>query len=99
VEAAARQELDSYHDALRKARTEIYAEQEAERQVILDERARLLKAMRARALEDVDAAKKQIAADMTAARAEVERQTPALAGDIARIVLAGPSDSHAGGPR
>jgi F0F1-type ATP synthase membrane subunit b/b' len=99
VEAAARQELDSYNEALRKARAEIYAEQEASRQVILDERARLLKAMRARAQEDVDAAKKQIAADMLIARAEIERQTPALASDIARMVLAGSGNSPSGGIR
>ena len=50
VEAAAKQELDSYNEALRKARAEIYAEQEAARQVALDGRAKLLKAMRSRAL-------------------------------------------------
>ena len=46
VEAAAKQELDTYHEALRKARAEIYAEQEAARQAALDERAKLLKVMR-----------------------------------------------------
>jgi F0F1-type ATP synthase membrane subunit b/b' len=90
VEAAARQELDTYNEELRKVRGEIYAEQEAARQAILDERARLLKAMRARAQEDVDTAKKQIAVDMPSARAEIERQTPALASEIAHILLAGP---------
>jgi len=91
VEAAARQELDSYTDALRKARLEIYAEQEAARQVVLQERARLLKAMRSRSQEDVDTAKKSIAAELAAARAELERQTPALASDIVRLVLERPS--------
>jgi F0F1-type ATP synthase membrane subunit b/b' len=89
AEAAARQETDAYNEALRKVRAEIYAEQEAQRQAVLDERARLLKAMRMRAQEEVEVAKKQIAADMAAARTEIERQTPELAGQITRAVLAG----------
>ncbi len=89
VEAAARQELDTYNEALRKARGEIYLEQEAARQAVLDDRAKLMKAMRSRAVEEVEAAKKKIAAELAAARAEVERQTPTLAGEIARMILGG----------
>jgi F-type H+-transporting ATPase subunit b len=87
VEAAARQEMDTYNAALRKARAEVYAEQEAARQAALDERALLLKTMRTRSQEEVNAAKAKITAELAAARAEIERQTPALAGDIARIIL------------
>jgi F-type H+-transporting ATPase subunit b len=87
VEAAAKQELDTYNQALRSARAEVYKEQEAARQVVLDERAQLLKAMRSRSQDEVSEAKKKIAADMTAARAEIEKQTPALAGEIARMIL------------
>jgi F0F1-type ATP synthase membrane subunit b/b' len=97
VEAEARQELDSYHDALRKARAEIYAEQEVARQAALDSRAKLLKAMRARAQEDVGAAKKRISDEVAAARAQIESQMPALAGEITRQILERPSPSH-GGP-
>jgi F0F1-type ATP synthase membrane subunit b/b' len=85
LESAVKEELDSYHAALKRARAEIFVEQEQARQVILDERARLLKAMRARAQEEVEATKKRIAAEIVAARPEVERQTPELA---SRIVLA-----------
>jgi F0F1-type ATP synthase membrane subunit b/b' len=87
VEAEARQELDAYHDALRKARGQIFTEQEAARQAVLDERARLLQAMRSRVQDEVVAAKKKIAAEMVAARAEIERLTPELAAEIARTVL------------
>src|ERR1039458_5065194 len=80
VEAAARQELDAYRDALRKARAEIYAEQEKSRQAALGSRAQLLKAMRSRAQEDVAAAKKRIAAEVAAARVQVESETPAQIG-------------------
>jgi len=90
VEAEAKQELGTYHEALRKARAEIYAEQEAARQAALDERAKLLRAMRTRSQEDVAAAKKQIAAQVAAARAEIERQAPELADQIARVILEKP---------
>jgi F0F1-type ATP synthase membrane subunit b/b' len=96
VQAAAKQELDTYNEALRKARAEIYGEQEAARQAALDERARLLKAMRSRSQEDVVAAKKKIAADFASARAEIERETPALANQIARAILEKPSSLRGG---
>ena len=99
VEAEAKQELDTYHEALRKARAEIYAEQEASRQAALDERAKLLKAMRSRSQEDVVAAKKKIAADVAAAHAEIERQAPALANQIARTILDKPSSLRGGAAR
>jgi len=96
VEAEAKQELDAYHEALRKARAEIYAEQEAARQAALDDRAKLLKAMRSRSQEEVAAAKKRIAVDVAAARAEIERQAPALASQIARTILDRPSSLRGG---
>ncbi|HWG59666.1 MAG TPA: ATP synthase F0 subunit B [Candidatus Acidoferrales bacterium] len=96
AEAEAKQEAGSYHEALRKARVEIHAQQEAGRQAVLDERAKLLKAMRMRAQEEVDAAKKRMAADFASARAEIERQTPDLASEIARAILAQPSPVRGG---
>jgi F0F1-type ATP synthase membrane subunit b/b' len=91
AEAGAKQELDAYNDALRKARAEIYAQQEAARQLELDNRAKLLKTMRAHAQEDVNTAKKRIAAELEAARAEVERATPELAAQIAQAILKNPT--------
>jgi F0F1-type ATP synthase membrane subunit b/b' len=91
AEAGAKQELDAYHERLRKARAEIYAEQEAARQEALDNRAKLLKAMRAHAQDDVNAGKKRIAAELEAARAEVERATPELASQIAQAILKKPT--------
>jgi F-type H+-transporting ATPase subunit b len=99
VEAEARQELDAYNEALKKARAEIYAEQEAARQAVLEDRAKLLKAMRSRAIEEVAAAKKKIAAEFEAARADLERQSPELAGQIARAILENPSPLRGGAPR
>jgi F0F1-type ATP synthase membrane subunit b/b' len=99
AEAGARQEMDSYHDALRKARAEIYAEQELARQEANENRTKLIKAMRARATEDVNAAKKKIAAELEIARAQVESETPALASQIARAILDKPSTLRGGSAR
>src|ERR1700678_56328 len=60
VQAAANQDLQDYNDALKKARAEIYAEQEVARQAILQERSKNLKAMRTLAQkEDVESKKKK----------------------------------------
>lgn len=96
VEAAAKREMDAYHEALRKARGEIYAEQEAARHQALESRAKLLKAMRARAQEEVNEAKKQINAELEAARAQVERDAPALASQIVRMILEKPMPARGG---
>src|ERR1700733_14556457 len=91
AEAGAKQELDAYNDALRKARAEIYAQQEEARPNALEKRAKFMKTMRAHAQDDVNAAKKHIAAELEAARAEVERATPELAGQIAQAILRRPT--------
>ena len=94
LEAEAGKELQDYNDRLRKVRGELYAEQEAARQVVLDERARLLKAMRSRALEEVEEAKKKIAAEQVSARHEVGSQTDSLAVEIVRVILENPSPTQ-----
>lgn len=99
AEAEAQHELDSYNDALRKTRGEVYGQQEEARKVVLDERARLLKAMRGQVQEEVAAAKKRIAADLEAGRKEVERQAPELASQITRGILEKPSPLGGGKAR
>jgi len=87
AQASAKDEMERYHEAMKKARAEIYAEQETSRQAALDERAKLLRALRARNQESISAAKVRIAAEFAAARAEIAQQTPALANQIARMIL------------
>lgn len=87
VEAEARREQEAYNHALQSALAKIYEEQEQARQGVLDERAQLLRAMRSRSQDEVNEAKNQIAADLAASRAEIERQTPVLADQIARSIL------------
>jgi F0F1-type ATP synthase membrane subunit b/b' len=97
AQAAAREELDRYHDALKKARAEVYLEQESARQAVLDERAKLLRTLRARTLEMVQEAKARIDAESQTARAEIEKQTPVLAGQISKMILE--RSAPAGGSR
>jgi F-type H+-transporting ATPase subunit b len=99
VEAEAAKDLQAYNEALKKARAEIYAEQEAARQAALEERAKLLKAMRGRALEDVTAAKKRIAEELTVASKVVAGQTDILAREIAQLILENPSPMQGGAAR
>jgi F-type H+-transporting ATPase subunit b len=90
VQAAANQDLQNYDEALRKARAEIYAEQEQARQAILQERGKNLKALRSLAQKEVAEGKKKIEAEMTAARREIEASAPAMAAEIARSILEKP---------
>jgi F-type H+-transporting ATPase subunit b len=96
---AARRDFENYQEALRKARAEIYGQQEAARQAILDERAKNLKAMRSLAQKEVAEAKKRIAVELAAARAEMERQTPELAGKIVETILKNPFSLQGGAGR
>jgi F0F1-type ATP synthase membrane subunit b/b' len=87
AQAAAREKLDAYREALKRAQGDVYAQQEAERQKALDERAGLLREARSGSQNMTRAAKEKIAEELAASRAEVEAQTPALAGQIARAIL------------
>src|SRR6266852_7293283 len=85
--AAAQEKLRAYHDASKKARTAIYTEQETARRSLLEERTALLRDTRNRSNDEVRAAKAKISAEVATARAELEKSSPALAGEIARVIL------------
>jgi len=87
--AAAHEKQRIYNETVKKARAEIFAEQEALRRHILDERQATINAARATAQAALQEAKKSIAADVKAARAELERSRDNLANDIAETILAG----------
>lgn len=87
--AAVREKSRVYNDALRKARMEIFAEQEAVRRRVLDERQAAINAARLAEQLDLQAAKKALAADVEAARAQLEQSSAVLAGEIAEAILAG----------
>ena len=91
AQAAAAEKIRQYEDALRQARTKVYAEQEAERKKTLDERAAFLKETRGKASAEVDQAKQNVARQLQAAKSEIERNVPELAAEIAQRVLRVPS--------
>ena len=83
--AAERQRADQ--DALRQARATVFSEQESARRVVLDERAAAIQQARSRANDEVHAAKKRIAAEIEAARGELEASGNVLAEQIVQAIL------------
>jgi len=100
---AAHEKHRLYNEALKKARTEIFAEQESQRRDTLDTRQASINAARAAAQNALQEERRRIAADVAAAQAELERSSEVLANDIAETILAGrptvPGTSPVGEPR
>jgi F0F1-type ATP synthase membrane subunit b/b' len=92
AEKAASDKLRQYQDALKQARAKLYAEQEAERKKLLDERAALLKDARAKSTAEVANAKQRIASELLAARRDVEASISQLASAIASKILQSPAN-------
>ena len=91
AQAAASERINQYQDALKKARAEVYAEQEAARKRLLDERASLLKEARAKSSAEVTRAKERVAGELAAARRDLESGISQLAAEIATRVLQSPA--------
>jgi len=83
----AQEKSRAYQDALRKARAELFREQEAARRAALDERGASIRQARQRANEEIQAAKRRIHAEVEVARAELATSTTELAEKIARTIL------------
>jgi|SRR5438309_6646071 len=89
AEAAAAEKSKQYQDALKKARAQIYADQETARKKVLDERATLLKEARAKAMAEVASAKERVANDLAEALRQLKSSVGQLAMEIARKMLQG----------
>jgi F0F1-type ATP synthase membrane subunit b/b' len=87
--AAVHEKLRVYNDALRKARGEMFVEQEAARHLVLEERQAAVSTARLAAQQELQAAKKALAADVGAVRVQLEQSSGVLAGEIAENILAG----------
>ena len=87
--AAVREKMRVYHEELRKARGEIFAEQEAVRRRVLDERQAAIIAARLAAQQELRDGQQALAADVEAARAQLEQTSAVLASEIAEAILAG----------
>jgi F-type H+-transporting ATPase subunit b len=85
--AAVQEKQRAYREGLRKARGEVFAEQEAARRVVLDERGKVIREARTRAGEEVQAAKARLAGEIEAARKSLESTGQELAEEVARAVL------------
>lgn len=100
AQVAAQEKVRSYQEALKKARGELYVEQDATRRAVLDERARLIKQTRDQANEAIRVAKDRIAGEVAAARRQLEQESQTLGSEIARVILrTGPSAPAAGDSR
>jgi F0F1-type ATP synthase membrane subunit b/b' len=87
LRAAAREKDRAHREALRKARAEVFAEQDVARRKVLDERNAAVQQARTRANEEIQTAKSRMATELEAAREELNRTGDQLAEEIARAVL------------
>jgi F0F1-type ATP synthase membrane subunit b/b' len=86
---AAHEKQRAYTDTLKKARGEVFAEQEVQRRRTLEERQVTINAARATAQSTLQESKKGIEAEVKAVRVELEQSKDALASEIAEAILAG----------
>jgi F-type H+-transporting ATPase subunit b len=93
AQAAAAEKVHQYEEALKQARAKVFAEQEADRKKLLDERVAVLKEARAKAGAEVNAAKERMAGEFASAKKEIENMAAQLAAEIARRVLETPNPS------
>ena len=96
AEAAAAEKVKQYQEALKKARAQVYAEQEGARKKLLDERAARLKDARSKAAARVAEAKEQTAKESAEALKELHSSVTQLAMEIARRALQ--TSPRPGGP-
>jgi F-type H+-transporting ATPase subunit b len=100
---AAHEKQRIYNETVKKARAEVFAEQESQRRRTLDERQATINAARTTAQTALQEAKKGIAEDVKAARVELEQSSGSLANEIAKAILAGrpsgPGSSQGKGAR
>ncbi len=89
AQVSAQEKVKAYQEALKKARAEVYAEQDVARKAVLEERAQTVKNARARANEQIQTSKKKIAEELAAARAQLEKATEGLGNEIADRILKG----------
>lgn len=90
AQAAAAEKMRQYEEALKQAKTKLYAEQETEREKLLEERAAFLKDARTKAAAEVNKAKESVAGELEAARKVIEASTSQLAAEIVARVLQEP---------
>jgi len=91
AQAVAAEKVEHYREMLKQARAQVYAEQEAARKKLLDERNAQVKAARTKAAAEVDAAKARIGAEAAVARRDLEAGIGQLAAEIVSRILQVPA--------
>src|SRR3984893_600883 len=86
AQAAAEEKVKQYEDALKQARAQVYAEQDAARKKLLDQRTAQLKEVRTKASRQVRAGKERVAGELAAARRDIEASVAQLSSEIARRI-------------
>ena len=87
LRAAAQEKQRAHREALRKARAEVFAEQEATRWVALEERSKVIQQARSRATDEVQAGKARLGEEIGAAQKALETSGQQLAEEVARAIL------------
>jgi F0F1-type ATP synthase membrane subunit b/b' len=90
AQAAAAEKMRQYEEALKQARAKVYAEQEADRKKLLDERTATIKDARGKADTEVNAAKDRVAGELDNAKKDIQSTAAQLAAEIATRVLQTP---------
>jgi F-type H+-transporting ATPase subunit b len=90
AQMAAAEKIRQYEEALKQARAKVYAEQEAARKKLMEERAAFLKEAHAKAAAEVNAGKQGIEKEFAAAKKELQATAAQLSVEIARRVLQSP---------
>jgi len=86
---AVREKLHTYNETVKKTRSQIFVEQEAERRRTLDARQATINTARATAQSTIQEAKRTLAAEVKAVEAELQQSSGVLADNIAEAILAG----------
>src|SRR5688572_10355888 len=87
LRASTEEKRRAHLEGLRKARLQIFSEQEAARRAVIDERNAAIQQARSKANEGISAARQRIASEFAAARDELQRSGDTLADEIVRSVL------------
>jgi F-type H+-transporting ATPase subunit b len=91
-QAAAKEKILAYEEALKKARSAVYAEQDTVRRALMEARAAQAREARNLAMERVKSEKDGIAKEVAAARAQLESTSPQLAAVIVGKLFNPPPD-------
>jgi len=99
AQAIAAEKIKQYEDSIHQAKSKVYAEMEAGRKKVADDRVEFLKNARTKASADVNSAKDRVAAEADDAKKDLATTVPQLSDEIAGRVLQPPAPADPGPSR